>query len=56
MPIHDWSRVDAGIFHDVHLSWIAQLKGALNRGLLSPEYYVLAEQTAGGLGPAVLTP
>jgi hypothetical protein len=26
MPIHDWSRVDAGIFHDFHHAWIEQLK------------------------------
>jgi hypothetical protein len=21
VPIHDWSRVDAGIFHDIHQAW-----------------------------------
>jgi hypothetical protein len=55
MPIHDWTRVDAGIFHDFHLSWIAELKRTLNRGLLPPNYYALAEQIMGGLGPDVLT-
>jgi len=55
MPIHDWTRVDAGIFHDFHLSWIAELKRSLNCGLLPPEYYALAEQTMGGLSPDVLT-
>jgi hypothetical protein len=54
MPIHDWSRVDAGIVHDFHLSWIAEIKRALNGGLLPDEYYALAEQIAGGLGPDVL--
>jgi hypothetical protein len=54
MPIHDWTRVDAGIFHDFHLSWIADLKRTLNAGLLPPDYYALAEQIAGGLGPDVL--
>jgi hypothetical protein len=33
MPIHDWTRVDAGIFHDFHHSWIEEIKRALNRGL-----------------------
>ena len=28
MPIHDWSRVDAGIFHDFHHAWIEQIKRA----------------------------
>jgi hypothetical protein len=55
MPIHDWTRVDAGIFHDFHLSWIAELKRTLNRGLLPSDYYALAEQITGNLGPDVLT-
>ncbi len=55
MPIHDWTRVDAGIFHHFHLEWIGDLSRALNRGLLPPDYYALAEQIAGGLGPDVLT-
>jgi Protein of unknown function (DUF4058) len=55
VPIHDWTRVDAGIFHDFHLTWIGELKRALNSGLLPPAYYALAEQIAGGLRPDVLT-
>src|SRR4051794_18372036 len=55
MPIHDWTRVEAGIFHDFHLGWIAEIRRVLNHGLLPPDYYALAEQIAGGLGPDVLT-
>ncbi len=55
MPVHDWTRVDAGIFHDFHHTWITEIKRALNHGLLPAEYYALAEQIAGGLGPDVLT-
>ncbi len=55
MPIHDWTRVNAGIFHDFHHEWISTIKRALNSGLLPPDYYALAEQIAGGLGPDVLT-
>jgi len=55
MPIHDWTRVNAGIFHDFHHGWIEELKRALNRGLLPPDYYALAEQITGGFGPDVLT-
>jgi hypothetical protein len=54
MSIHDWSRVNAGIFHDFHHSWIEEIKRALNAGLLPPDYYALAEQIAGGFGPDVL--
>lgn len=55
MPVHDWIRVPAGIFHDFHHAWIEETKRALNRGLLPPDHYALAEQIAGGLGPDVLT-
>jgi hypothetical protein len=30
MPIHDWTRVDAGIFHHFHQSWIPEISRALN--------------------------
>lgn len=55
MPIHDWARVDAGIFHAFHHSWIEEIARALNRGLLPPDYYALAEQQAAGFGSDVLT-
>jgi hypothetical protein len=55
MPVHDWARVDAGIFHHFHSQWISATSRALNAGLLPPEYYALDEQVAGGLGPDVLT-
>jgi hypothetical protein len=55
MPIHDWSRVDAGIFHDFHHAWIEEIKRCLNAGLLPEDYYALAEQHAAGFGPDVLT-
>ena len=34
MPIHDWTRVDAGIFHHFHYQWISTISNALNGGLL----------------------
>jgi hypothetical protein len=34
MPVHDWARVDAGIFHHFHVAWIDEIARALNRGLL----------------------
>jgi hypothetical protein len=55
MPIHDWTRVEAGIFHDFHHAWIEEIKRALNRGVLPDGYYALAEQHAAGFGPDVLT-
>jgi hypothetical protein len=55
MPIHDWTRVDAGIFHHFHHAWIEEIQRALNGGLLPPGYYALSEQIAGGVVPDVLT-
>lgn len=55
MPVHDWTRVEAGIFHDFHHAWIEEIKRALNRGILPADYYALAEQHAAGFGPDVLT-
>jgi hypothetical protein len=55
MPIHDWTRVETGIFHDFHQGWIQEIKRALNAGILPEDYYALAEQYAAGFGPDVLT-
>lgn len=55
MPMHDWTRVEAGIFHDFHHEWISTIRRALNAGLLPDDYYALAEQQAAGFGPDVLT-
>jgi hypothetical protein len=37
MPIHDWTRVDAGLFHAFHQRWISALSDALNCGGLPPD-------------------
>src|SRR5437764_3423558 len=56
MPVHDWTRVSDGIFHDFHYSWVLEIKRALKNGLLPKGYYVMAEQVGGDLGaPDVLT-
>ena len=55
MPVHDWTRVQAGTFHDFHCAWITHLKESLNDGLLPEGYYALAEQHAGKLIADVLT-
>ena len=55
MPVHDWTRVTAGTFHDFHMSWIIHLKETLNGGLLPDGYFALAEQHAQDVLPDVLT-
>jgi hypothetical protein len=54
MPVHDWTRVRPGTFHDFHGSWMTHLKEALNGGLLPTGYYALAEQPAEEAWPDVL--
>jgi len=55
MPIHDWTRVERGIFHDFHHAWIREIKCALNENFLPPDRYALAEQSTHGYGPDTLT-
>jgi hypothetical protein len=43
MPMHDWTRVEAGIFHDFHLCWLAELQKALNQGGLPSDHGAGAE-------------
>src|SRR5260370_42544471 len=54
MPVHDWTRVSDGTFHDFHYSWVLEIKRALKNGLLPKGYYVMAEQIGGELGYARL--
>src|SRR5438477_55400 len=53
--MHDWTRVEAGIFHAFHHNWITAIGAVLNGGLLPDEYYALPEQQAAGFGPDVLS-
>ncbi len=55
MPIHDWTRVYAGIFHDFHQLWCAQMRNRLNAGVLPDDYYALLEQVAVGIEGDVIT-
>ncbi len=54
MPIHDWTRVDAGTFHDFHQVWTIAIRNALNRGVLPPGYYAMADQRVSGPEPDVV--
>ena len=54
MGIHDWTRVEAGVWHGFHLAWLAEFRRVLNGGLLPDGYYADAEQRAMGYEPDVL--
>jgi hypothetical protein len=54
MPLHDWTRVPSGLFHDFHQSWSIRIKDALNAGRLPKGVAALVEQKAGPLEADVL--
>ena len=55
MPLHDWTRVDAGTFRAFHTAWITHMSEAMNGGVLPRDYYALPEQWAGQSIADVLT-
>ncbi len=55
MPIHDWSRVDPGVFHHFHQAWTIEIANALNGGGLPPGFFAMAEQIVSGPIPDVVT-
>ncbi len=54
MPLHDWTRVPAGLFHHFHQDWSIEIARALNRGQLPPGVSALVEQRSGPLETDVL--
>ena len=55
MPMHDWSKVTPGEFHDFHSSWMSEIRRALNKSLLPANYYAGVEQHVNGFIPDVVT-
>lgn len=54
MPVHDWFRVDADVFHHFHQCWSISIADTLNARMLPSGYSALIEQHAGGIVPDVL--
>ncbi len=55
MPIHDWTRIPAGLFHHFHQDWSIEIARELNRGRLPKGFSALVEQRSGPRTPDVLT-
>jgi hypothetical protein len=47
MPMHDWTRVKASIYHNFHVLWTAGITNRLNTGLLPSGFFAMAEQIIG---------
>src|SRR5947209_3215766 len=56
MPVHDWTGVSDGIFHDFRCSCVLEIKRALKRGLLPDGFYVMAQQFPSDLGASDVLP
>lgn len=54
MPLHDWTRVADNVFHNFHVSWLAQLAGTLNGSVLPPGFIARAEEYVGPFQADVL--
>jgi hypothetical protein len=55
MPMHDWSRVTPGTYHNFHVLWLATITNQLNAGILPAGCFAMAEQVIGGPEPDVVT-
>lgn len=55
MPMHDWTRVKAGTYHNFHYFWLAAIAYRLNAGLLPPGHFAMAEQRISGPEADLLT-
>jgi Protein of unknown function (DUF4058) len=47
MPMHDWTRVKSGTYHNFHMLWMANITNRLNAGLLPSGFFAMAEQIVG---------
>lgn len=47
MPMHDWTRVKAGTYHNFHVLWTSNITNRLNAGLLPEGFFAMAEQIVG---------
>lgn len=54
MPIHDWTRVPAGVYHNFHQDWTIEICRTLNRSVLPDGFYAMADQRVSGPEPDVI--
>jgi hypothetical protein len=54
MPIHDWTRVDAGTFHDFHQGWTIEIRNQLNTRVLPEGYFAMADRRVSGPEPDIV--
>lgn len=55
MPMHDWSRVRSGTYHNFHYFWLGAIAQRLNGGALPQGWFAMVEQRVGTYESDVLT-
>ena len=50
MPIHDWSKAPAGLFHHFHRRWAVSICDALNAGRMPKGYYAARVELSCNVG------
>jgi len=51
MPVHDWTQLSAGDFHDFHQGWIAGIRSKLNTDVLPETHYAQLERIPSRFSP-----
>ena len=55
MPMHDWTKVNSGLFHHFHQGWCWEMGASLNlEGVMPPYLSALVEQRSGSKEPDVV--
>ncbi|TWU41343.1 hypothetical protein Q31b_27870 [Novipirellula aureliae] len=55
MPLHDWTRVRSGIYHNLHCRWIAAIMDRLNAGVLPSGLVAMLRTSSGSVWSSVFT-
>ena len=56
MPMHDWSRVESGLYHHFHQYWAVAICDVLNGGLLPSGFSALIERHSDNQEPEPFQP
>ena len=53
MPVHDWTRVNSGLFHHFHQTWSVEIRNAINRALPKGMFSLIEQKDNGAETDAI---
>ena len=56
MPMHDWTLVTAGTYHDFHCCWLAKISSILNTDILPDDHYAQIEHAMAKVADEPMVP